>query len=116
MTNEQLWQATLGELELLISKVHFTTWFRNTFIIDWAGNKVVVAVPNNFTKAWLESKYHRSILQVLQNITENGVAEIEYRVDTGQRVDSIRPAGITFAVADPAALAAPAQSEAAFVP
>lgn len=94
MTNEQLWQATLGELELLISKVHFTTWFRNTFIIDWADTRVVVAVPNNFTKAWLENKYHKSIIQVLQNITENQIREIEYRVDTGKRVDALRPAPI----------------------
>jgi len=33
MTNEQLWQAILGELELTLSKANFTTWFKNTFII-----------------------------------------------------------------------------------
>ncbi len=101
MTNEQLWQATVGELELLISKVHFTTWFRNTFIIDWQETRVVVAVPNNFTKAWLENKYHKSIIQVLQNITENQIREIEYRVDTGKRVDALRPAPIDFRTALP---------------
>lgn len=90
MTNEQLWQAVLGELELLISKVHFTTWFRNTCIIDCSGAKVVVAVPNNFTKAWLESKYHKSIIQVLQNVTENQVSEVEYRVETAKKVDAVR--------------------------
>ncbi|MEK7164488.1 MAG: chromosomal replication initiator protein DnaA, partial [Patescibacteria group bacterium] len=101
MTNEQLWQATLGELELLISKVHFTTWFRNTFVIDWQESRVVVAVPNNFTKAWLENKYHKSIIQVLQNITENQIREIEYRVDTPKRVDAIRPAPLDGAFAVP---------------
>ncbi|MAG29172.1 chromosomal replication initiator protein DnaA [bacterium] len=88
MNSEQLWQATLGELELSVSKVHFTTWFRNTFIIDWQDNKVVVAVPNNFTKAWLENKYHKSILEVLQNISENKISYIEYRVETAKHVDS----------------------------
>ncbi|MEK7189008.1 MAG: chromosomal replication initiator protein DnaA [Patescibacteria group bacterium] len=82
MNPEQLWQATLGELELSVSKVHFTTWFRNTFIVEWSEDRVVVAVPNNFTKAWLENKYHKSILKVLQNITENRIGRIEYRVET----------------------------------
>jgi chromosomal replication initiator protein len=85
MNPEQLWQATLGELELSVSKVHFTTWFRNTFVIEWSKDKVIVAVPNNFTKAWLENKYHKSILGVLQNITENKVAHIEYRVETNTK-------------------------------
>ena len=53
MDSEQLWQSTLGELELVISKVHFTTWFRNTFIVEWTEGRVIIAVPNNFTKAWL---------------------------------------------------------------
>ncbi|MEK7496942.1 MAG: hypothetical protein AAB657_03505 [Patescibacteria group bacterium] len=34
MTNEELWRAALGELELLISKANFTTWFKNTGIIS----------------------------------------------------------------------------------
>ena len=89
MNSEQLWQATLGELELLISKVHYTTWFRNTFILEWTEEKIIVAVPNNFTKAWLENKYHRSIMQVLQNITDNKINQVEYQVETSKRVDSV---------------------------
>lgn len=92
MNNEQLWQATLGELELSVSKVHFTTWFHNTFILDWSERKVVVAVPNNFTKAWLENKYHKSIIKILQSITENKVTDIEYRVETSKKVDALRAA------------------------
>lgn len=85
MNREQLWQATLGELELSVPKVHFTTWFRNTFIIEWNEDAVVVAVPNNFTKAWLESKYHKSILRILQNITENRIARVGYKVETNSK-------------------------------
>ncbi len=89
MNSEQLWQATLGELELTVSKVHFTTWFRNTFIVDWSEDKVIIAVPNNFTKAWLENKYNKSIVTVLQNITENKVTNVEYKVETAKKVDSV---------------------------
>ena len=34
MDKEKTWQAILGELELSISKASFTTWFKNTYIID----------------------------------------------------------------------------------
>jgi|TARA_B100001971_G_scaffold198567_1_gene208340 chromosomal replication initiator protein len=90
MNSEKLWQATLGELELIISKVHFTTWFRNTFIIEWSDGKVIIAVPNNFTKAWLENKYHKSIIQVLQNITDNKISHVDYQVETNKCVDAVR--------------------------
>ncbi len=90
MTSEQLWQATLGELELSVSKVHFTTWFRNTFIIEWNEENIIVAVPNNFTKAWLENKYHKSILSILQNITDNKVKSVEYKVEFPKPTSSLR--------------------------
>lgn len=92
MNTHELWQATLGELELKLSKAHFTTWFRNTFIVDYDNNEVVVGVPNTFTKAWLEKKYHKDILQALQNITEQPLKGLGYRVETRP----IEPKAIVF--------------------
>jgi len=82
MTREELWQATLGELELFISKANFTTWFKNTFISSYEGEKVIIGVPNAFTKTWLENKYHQSILKALQNITNHQVKQVIYQVET----------------------------------
>lgn len=82
MNTHELWQAALGELELKLSKAHFTTWFRNTFITDYQPNEVIIGVPNTFTKAWLEKKYHKDILNALQNITEQTVKKLTYRVET----------------------------------
>jgi len=82
MTKEQLWQAALGELELLISKANFTTWFKNTFITELNETGVVVGVPNGFTKAWLETKYHASILKALQNAAGRSFRSVEYRVES----------------------------------
>jgi chromosomal replication initiator protein len=81
MTNQELWRSTLGELELLISKANFTTWFKNTSILSFSEGRVVVAVPNAFTKAWLENKYHQFILKALQSISGNTVKDIAYQVD-----------------------------------
>lgn len=82
MTTHELWQAALGELELSLSKANYTTWFRNTFISAFEEGRIVVSVPNTFTKAWLEKKYHVAILKALQNVAkEGGVREVHYKVE-----------------------------------
>jgi len=81
MNREQLWQATLGELELSLSKANFTTWFKNTFISTQENEKVIIAVPNAFTKVWLEQKYHKAILKALQNVTNSQIKEVIYKVE-----------------------------------
>ena len=81
MTNQQLWQAVLGELELNITKANFTTWFKNTAISSIEGERIVIGVPNTFTKAWLENKYHQSILKTLQKIVGGNVKEVIYKVE-----------------------------------
>ncbi len=86
MTNEQLWQAVLGELELAISKANFTTWFRNTYIASHEDGVMVIAVPNTFTKAWLENKYHATILKASQHSTGGKVRSVLYRVETNKKL------------------------------
>lgn len=81
MNPNEIWQATLGELELTLSKANFTTWFKNTFISNIETNKITIAVPNTFTKAWLEKKYHDSIVRALRNATNNTIREVAYCVE-----------------------------------
>lgn len=82
MNNNQIWQAVLGEIELKLSKANFTTWFKNTFISSFEDGKVVICVPNMFTKTWLEKKYHQEITGALENITNEKIQEILYKVET----------------------------------
>ncbi|MFA4871719.1 MAG: chromosomal replication initiator protein DnaA [Patescibacteria group bacterium] len=92
MNNQQLWQAALGELELLLSKANFTTWFKNTAIIAFENEKITLAVPNGFTKAWLEKKYHQTILKALRNVAANGrIREIEYKIKTPSQQPPLLP-------------------------
>jgi len=79
MTNEQLWQAVLGELELFISKANFITWFKNTSIMSRTEDEVVISVPNGFTKEWLENKYHKFILKAVSSICPK-IHKITYKI------------------------------------
>jgi chromosomal replication initiator protein len=81
MNNEQLWQAVLGEIELALSRANFTTWFKNTFIASYNDDKVVIGVPNTFTKAWLEKKYQKEIATAIENIQGKKVKELYYKVE-----------------------------------
>ncbi|MDP3963016.1 MAG: chromosomal replication initiator protein DnaA [bacterium] len=66
MTDQELWQTVLGEIELSVSRANFITWFKNTSISARENGGVIVSVPNGFTKEWLENKYHKFILKALR--------------------------------------------------
>ncbi|MBU4369654.1 chromosomal replication initiator protein DnaA [Patescibacteria group bacterium] len=80
---QEIWNIVLSELELLLSKANFKTWFQNTYIsqLQDNGETVIVGVPNNFSKNWLEKKYHRFILEALQGATDNKVKKVIYKVE-----------------------------------
>lgn len=80
MSPEQLWQSALGQLEVTLSKANFTTWFKNTALLSLEDNRAVISVPNTFTKAWFEKKYHRTISETLQHLTGKTIHEIVYHV------------------------------------
>jgi chromosomal replication initiator protein len=81
MNNDQLWQAVLGEIELSLSKANFTTWFKQTFISSFEGGEVIICVPNTFTKTWLEQKYHNKIAQAIENVSNQKITKIYYKVE-----------------------------------
>jgi len=77
MTNQEIWQITLGEIELSISKANFITWFKNTSIISIEKGKTIISVPNGFTKEWLKNKYNKIIFKALRN-TAGDIKEVNY--------------------------------------
>lgn len=89
MDNEQLWQAVLGEIELNLSKASFTTWFKNTFISSYENERVIICVPNTFTQAWLQKKYHQEIITAFKNITKEQIKEISYKIESRRSINNI---------------------------
>jgi len=63
-----LWQETLAKLETELSKPSFETWLSSTCLLDIEGDTLIVGVPNEFAKDWLESRYAPIIRSTVQSI------------------------------------------------
>ncbi len=77
MTNEELWQTVLAQIQLVISPANFATWFRHTAIVSQENGEVIISVPNSFSKEWLKNKYHKLIGKIL-NEQDEAIKEIKY--------------------------------------
>ncbi len=92
INNTELWENTLHELENELSRANFSTWFKNTVILRQEDGLVVVGVPNEFVKDWLQNKFHKMILKSLRNLSEH-IRGIEYLV---HKVEEKKPEKNTF--------------------
>src|SRR3989344_3455346 len=81
----QLWQSALSELELQISRANFLTWLKNSHLVqkDDEG-KILVSLPNNFAKEWVQNKYHKMILGAIRSL-DDSVKRVEYVVVSDRR-------------------------------
>lgn len=89
MTNRELWQNALVQIELGTSETSFRTWFRNTDIANREGGVVTIAVPSKIVKEWLIDHHHKLILGVLRNL-DNTIRTVEYTVHRSAAVANER--------------------------
>lgn len=80
MSPEQIWQAALGQMEINLTKANFTTWFKHTALTALEDGRAIISVPNAFTKAWFERKYHKNLLQTLSQLAGTQIKEVVYQV------------------------------------
>jgi len=87
---KDLWNKSLGEIEMNISKANFTTWFKNTSIIKDEGGVIYVGVPNEFVKDWLYNKFHKLILKTLisNNDSIRGIEYIIHKIEIVKQEDN----------------------------
>jgi chromosomal replication initiator protein len=80
MDLEQIWQSTLGEMQIQLSRANFATWLKNSHLVDKKDDTLVVALPNNFTKVWVEDKYQKNILGIIRGL-DGSVKKLEFVVN-----------------------------------
>ena len=64
-------------MQFHISRANFATWFQNTEIISKENEKIIISVPNAFSKEWLSNKYNKLILKTLHDI-DDSIKELEF--------------------------------------
>jgi chromosomal replication initiation ATPase DnaA len=79
MSNKELWQNALVQIELGTSEASFRTWFRNTDILSRDGGTIHIAVPSKIVKEWLMDKHHKLILKALRSL-DSSIRTVEYAV------------------------------------
>jgi len=77
MNNLELWQSVLAQMQFHISKACLGTWFQNTEILSRDNEKIIISVPNAFSKEWLSNKYNKLILKTLHDI-DDSIKELEF--------------------------------------
>jgi len=68
MSPEAAWKATLGELELQMTKATFNTWLRDAKLISYTENEFVIGVRNDYAKDWLDNRLNDTISRTLRAI------------------------------------------------
>ncbi|MBN2005775.1 MAG: hypothetical protein JXA21_20630 [Anaerolineae bacterium] len=73
---QTLWQQTLKELELQMTRGTFDTWLRGSecSAYDEDSHVITVAVKNHYAIEWLENRLYSMIERTLHRITGNGVS------------------------------------------
>jgi chromosomal replication initiator protein len=63
------WQQVLSMIQTKVSKPSFDTWLKSTKAIAFTDTTIVICVPNNFAKEWLETRYAKLISNTIFEYT-----------------------------------------------
>jgi chromosomal replication initiator protein len=78
-SGEQIWQATLHELRLVLTPENYETWLRDTRVVGEDDNTLTIGVPKAFHKDWLEHKLNGRILSTMERLG-HGHCTVRYMV------------------------------------
>jgi len=79
-TADKIWQVVLGEMEVILPKMQFLTWFNGTQL-EIKGDTAVVICKNTFSRDWLKTKHKDQILESIRKSspeTESVIFEIRH--------------------------------------
>lgn len=68
MSPEVAWKATLGELELQMTRATFNTWLKDARLVSADEDSYVIGVRNPYARDWLENRLKRTIVRTMSNI------------------------------------------------
>jgi chromosomal replication initiator protein len=70
MNPQQAWQATLGQLQMEMSKAAFDTWVRNAELVNHQDNLYTIGVQNAYARDWLDSRLSSTVNRLLTGLMD----------------------------------------------
>ncbi len=91
MNAQQAWQATVGQLQMEMSKAAFDTWVRSAELISCKEDHFKVGVQNAYARDWLDSRLTDTITRILSGLMEcpQTVEFVVWQKDYETAVDTI---------------------------
>lgn len=80
MSPETAWKATLGELELQMTKATFNTWLKGARLLAHEEGEYVIGVRNDYAKDWLDNRLRETIVRTLSAIAGRDVVQVRFVV------------------------------------
>ena len=87
MQNDKTWQVVLGEMEVILPKTQFLTWFKGT-ALELAGASANIICPNLFSRDWLKTKHLAQILESLQRCDPR-IKEINFKIKKSTEAERV---------------------------
>lgn len=79
MKPQEVWQATLGELQLQMTRDTFNTWLKPTRVISCEDGTLIIGVDNGYVKEWLSNRLLTTIQRTVTNIVGSTV-QVQFAV------------------------------------
>jgi chromosomal replication initiator protein len=80
MDTDQVWQATLGQLQLQMTRATFDTWIKDTRIVAQDSDKLIIGTKSAFAKDWLENRLVATISRAVTHVLGRAI-NIQFTVD-----------------------------------
>jgi chromosomal replication initiator protein len=68
MNPQQAWQATLGQLQMEMSKAAFDTWVRSAELVSYDNENFKIGVQNAYARDWLDSRLSSTVTRLLSGM------------------------------------------------
>jgi len=76
---QQIWETSLGQLQLQVSRSSYDTWLKGTVGLELEGNLLTVGVPTPFAAEWLERRMHQLIERAVTDVAASPL-HVRYQI------------------------------------
>src|SRR5258708_24424262 len=80
VTAETLWSEVAGRLKGALNDSAYRTWFGEARPVAISNGELLVAVPNNFTREWIETHFGSLVRAAVSDASSSEIS-VRFRVD-----------------------------------